>query len=118
MMLSSLKRLCAVLEDELVLRVTICATGVLLLLPTLLALFTGLAFEVNDGALYIVLAVFAAIGGFLVYAAVLGNSAVLKKAVVWAVPDSLFMALALLTMAIPIALVIKRFRQNHGQSAL
>lgn len=117
-MLEQLKRVRDFLEDDLLLRVTFFNMGTLILILPITAFVSGLVIEVNDGSFYVLLVLLCIFGLFLVFTAVFGGDALMKKAMVWGNPGDFWLAAGFITLAVPITLLIRHFRRKHDSSAL
>jgi len=117
-MLEQLKRVRDFLEDDLLLRVTFFNMGTLILVLPIAAFVSGLAAEVNDGSFYVLLVLLGVFGLFLIYAAVFGGDTLMKKAITWGNPGDFWLAAGFITLAVPVTLLIKRFKRKHDANTL
>lgn len=79
-----------------------------------IAFATGTVSEVNDGAFYIVLALLFGLGAFLINAAIRGSEKLIADCAAGAGMGELWAVVAILTLSVPIALLIKRWRRKHA----
>jgi hypothetical protein len=97
-------------------RVTIFITGALITAVPLAAILFGALSKNYDSALYILLALFAILGLFLLYASIFGSDRFLDNASNWANSGEILFFLGLLTFAIPITLLLRRLKSRQKQN--
>jgi hypothetical protein len=97
-------------------RVTIFITGALITAVPLAAILFGALSKNYDSALYILLALFAILGLFLLYASIFGSDRFLDNASNWANSGEILFFLGLLTFAIPITLLLRYLKSRQNQN--
>ena len=100
-------------KDDLFLRVIIVITGLLVAAIPFTAVLLGALSKNYDSALYVLLAVFAIFGLFLMYAGIFGSDHFLDKASNFANSGELFFFLGLVTFAVPITLLIRWLKRKR-----
>jgi uncharacterized membrane protein YhaH (DUF805 family) len=80
----------------------------------IIAFTTGTAAEVNDGAFYVVLTLLFGAGLFLIYAAIKGTEKRITDLAAAAGTVEFWAIIAIFTLSVPIALLIRRWRHNHA----
>jgi len=103
-------------RDSLFLRVTIFITGALIAAIPLAAVLFGALSKNYDFALYILLALFAVLGLFLLYASLFGSDRFLDNASNWANSGEILFFIGLLTFAIPITLLIRWLKNRPNRN--
>lgn len=95
------------LKDDLLGRVMIFNTGVIIIAIPILAAYFGVISKNSDPAIYAILILFALLGLFLLYTPIWGSSKLLEKAADWANSGELGLILMLITFSIPITILIR-----------